>query len=87
VNVPHEIFIPNIFTPNGDGYNDTFFIEKLHLFPFNEINVWNRNGKKVFGAKNYKGNWDGHDLPSGTYYYQLILSRLRTYKGWIQINR
>lgn len=68
-----KIDIPNIFTPNGDGYNDTFVIEGLQYLENAEIIVYNRWGRKVFQSDNYKGDWNGGDLADGIYYYVLNL--------------
>ncbi len=69
------LFIPNVITPNNDGYNDTWFIQNIGLFPSNSVIILNRWGDQVFVANNYQNNWDGRfggaDLPAGTYYYIL----------------
>ncbi|MGK7388834.1 MAG: gliding motility-associated C-terminal domain-containing protein [Candidatus Cyclobacteriaceae bacterium M2_1C_046] len=80
-----DIFIPNVFTPNGDGKNDVFFIRNLPDFDV-EIIVTNRWGKKVFSTSNYENNWDGGDSPDGTYFYQ-VNSGGENYSGWVQILR
>jgi gliding motility-associated-like protein len=65
--------IPNTFTPNGDGVNDTWDIKYLESYPDITITVFDRNGKEVFKAIKYKSGWDGKnnnvDLPVGVYYY------------------
>ena len=43
--------IPNVFTPNGDGKNDTFYLENLSSFEFNEVTIINRWGSTVYQAK------------------------------------
>ena len=63
----------NIFTPNGDGYNDFLMIKNIKFYPGNEIHVFNRWGNKVFSQTNYANDWDGDGLPAGTYYYILDL--------------
>lgn len=84
----HDIFIPNVFTPNGDGKNDVFLINKLEIFPNNELRVFNRYGKEVHFVENYKNLWDGEKLPDGIYYYYLILKDNKSeFKGYVQILR
>lgn len=66
----HIPFIPNVITPNGDGFNDQFKIRKIELYPENYLVIFNRYGKKVFETRNYQNNWDASGLPSGVYFYQ-----------------
>ena len=71
-------FIPNAITPNGDGYNDTWFIRDLEGYPDNEVRILNRWGDEVFSQAPYQNNWDGtwrgQKLPGGTYYYILKIN-------------
>jgi gliding motility-associated-like protein len=73
--VNQVIFIPNVLTPNADGFNDTWFIKNIELFPKNEVQIVNRWGDIVFQTNDYQNNWDGNysggNLPAGTYYYIL----------------
>lgn len=73
VNVLKYPVIPNTFTPNGDGINDTWNIEYLSEYPNNTVDVYDRYGQKVFSSTGYGTAWDGKyrgvDLPQGTYYY------------------
>ena len=70
-----QLVIPDVFTPNGDLVNDTFEIDGLERFPENELVVVNRWGSQVYAATDYdstwNGQWDGKDLPEGTYFYVL----------------
>lgn len=110
---PVELFIPNVFTPNGDGYNDLFVIkakdastqggknslksssagqeykplntyyEKTHLV------IFNRLGRKVYESNNYNNDWNGGNLPDGTYFYVLKCQGFKdkkvVYKGSVTI--
>ncbi|RZK14540.1 MAG: DUF11 domain-containing protein [Pedobacter sp.] len=49
--------IPNVFTPNGDGKNETFYLENLTSFDFNDITIINRWGSTVYQSKDYKNDW------------------------------
>lgn len=68
--------IPNSFTPNGDGMNDTW---NLNFNGYTDVSlqVYSKWGKLVFETKSPTVQWDGQyggdDLPSGTYYYVLKL--------------
>ncbi|MBK0381916.1 PKD domain-containing protein [Pedobacter sp. SD-b] len=65
--------IPNTFTPNGDGVNDTWDIKYLSSYPSMTVQVFNRYGNLVYNSKSYTTPWDGKfnnkDLPEGLYYY------------------
>ena len=71
---PITIEIPNIFTPNGDGVNDKFVINGLENCEKKTLLVKDRSGKIIFQSQNYDNNWDGGNLPNGTYYYQFSYS-------------
>ena len=74
-------FIPEIFTPNGDGINDTLIVKGLTNFPDSELVIYNQFGQVVYRSNGgYKNNWDGvsslisggdNGLPEGIYYYIL----------------
>ena len=65
--------IPNTFTPNNDGINDTWRIDYLNTYPNNRVQVFTRTGQLVFESHGYNSPWDGtikgKPLPFDTYYY------------------
>ncbi|GGC37293.1 hypothetical protein GCM10011386_31740 [Parapedobacter defluvii] len=75
VTVLKDLSVPNSFTPNGDGFNDTWQINGLEEYPNVVIQVFNRWGTLVFSSKGYSIPWDGSfngaPLPVATYYYTL----------------
>ncbi|HIE16415.1 MAG TPA: gliding motility-associated C-terminal domain-containing protein, partial [Bacteroidales bacterium] len=74
----YELVIYNTFTPNGDGVNDTWYIENIDKYPDNLVQVYNRNGHIVYEKLGYLNEWDGkfygNDLPAATYYYIINLN-------------
>ena len=83
-------FIPNVFTPDGDGINDTFFIVGAENYDMIELEVYNRWGAQVYRKTRYQNEWAGEGLNGGTYYYVIKLkkaSESRTLKGWVLIKR
>ncbi len=92
--------LPNIFTPDGNGFNDLF-----HPFPYRyvsgiDIRIFNRWGLQVFESKDPDINWNGKtdntgdDLPDGVYYYFCVINEIflsgiksRELKGHIQLLR
>lgn len=88
--------IPEIFTPNGDGKNDPFYIPGLDSYPKNKLQIFNRWGNIVYEASPYKNDWDGKPnkssigtdkLPVGTYFYILDLGdeKEEIRKGFVQL--
>ncbi|MEL6539032.1 MAG: gliding motility-associated C-terminal domain-containing protein, partial [Bacteroidota bacterium] len=67
----NPIFVPTIFTPNGDGINDTYAFRNIHLYQPNTFTVLNRHGDRIFEAENYMNEWTGNNLPEGVYYILL----------------
>ena len=82
------LFIPNVFTPNNDGYNDEFFIRNLPPSG-TQLYVTNRLGKTVYQTDDYNEEtlWNGGDLADGVYYYKLILPGGQGYTGWVELWR
>ena len=74
-------FIPDGFSPNGDGINDAFKIQGLKSTEINELIIFNRWGGVVFASPDYQNDWigqanqgvvaigTGQGLPDGTYFY------------------
>lgn len=75
VKVYEYLVIPNAFTPNGDGKNDTWRVPYLESYPEFEVKIFNRYGQVVYksikGMVDWDGRINGKDAPSGTYVYVL----------------
>lgn len=96
-------FIPEAFSPNGDGINDLFEIKGLARYKTVEIEIFNRYGNIVYLSKNYgegkgkTGFWDGTaqkglrigsgPVPTGTYYYILTLNGTEKISRAIYLDR
>ncbi|HWZ05206.1 MAG TPA: gliding motility-associated C-terminal domain-containing protein [Mucilaginibacter sp.] len=78
-----NIYIPNTFTPNGDGINDTWVIEGLDNDPSPSVKVFTRNGVLIFNSIGYgtpwNGEYKGNKLPAGAYYY-IVTAKNNTQK-------
>jgi len=78
VTVLPTFVIPNGFSPNGDGYNDSWQIDYMYMFPNCEVEVYNRWGEQLFYSKGYNtpwnGSYQGKQVPVGTYYYVIRLN-------------
>ncbi len=65
-----EFIFPNIITPNGDGVNDFFKIKGLDEFVNGwSIDIYNREGRRVFHSDNYHNEWNAPDVSDGVYFY------------------
>ena len=86
-----SIFIPNVFTPNGDDINDDFKIWMQKDVPVDnfELNLYNRWGMRVFTSKETTGKWDGsynsQEVLSGVYFCTLTYTNCKNEP--IQISR
>jgi gliding motility-associated-like protein len=83
-----ELFIPNVFTPNGDGFNDEFVVNYTGSQPF-VMTITDRWGVEHFASRNknegWKGNsssplFTGNSMPEGVYFYQIQIGS-KTYVG------
>ena len=71
---PMTHYVPNTFTPNGDGLNDTFGIAGEAVKDF-KMEVFNRWGQLIFQSSNPNLRWDGTfqgtQVAEGVYVYKL----------------
>lgn len=76
-----RIYIPNVFSPNGDGINDQFQVFAPELARF-RMRIFSRWGDLVFGTEDQHFQWDGNlkeaMLPAGVYTYHIVAD---TYSG------
>jgi gliding motility-associated-like protein len=74
-----EPFIPNVFTPNGDGKNERYLPVNIDDSSFS-MDIYNRWGMKVYGSVNSTVGWNGkldnsgEPVPDGTYFVVLTYS-------------
>lgn len=65
LNEAAEVIVPNIFTPNGDGVNDYFYVSSKAIKQFN-VKVFDRWGNNVFESFDADFKWNGHNMADGT---------------------
>lgn len=81
-----KILMPNVITPNGDGNNDFFVIDKS--LKNSSIEIMNRWGRPVYSSQNYQNSWNADGLSSGSYLYLLRNHCLPApYRGQIHVLR
>jgi gliding motility-associated-like protein len=93
--VTQGIFIPNVFTPNGDGQNDVFHVTVGGMKQY-YIEIFNRWGERLFQADSPDIDWDGTSSggvkeSDGDYYYLINCTDFENtsfkYHGYIQLIR
>ena len=85
------IGIPNFFTPNNDGYNDTWQVSGISFQPASNVYVFDRFGKLIAILDPLGPGWDGYykgnPLPSTDYWYKVELEDGRILKGHFSLIR
>ncbi|MEM1319002.1 MAG: gliding motility-associated C-terminal domain-containing protein [Bacteroidota bacterium] len=83
--------IPDVVTPNGDGFNDTFIIPGIHNklpgFEDNRLIIFNSRGNVVFDQQDYQNDWDGGGLPTAVYHYHFKVGEQKPFYGQVSIIR
>lgn len=88
--------IINAFSPNADGINDYFEIERLYLYPENELFVYDKAGALVYYKNRYDNSWDGRrnrgisigkQLPPATYFYVFKANGQSIVNGFVELRR
>ncbi|MEC4049873.1 T9SS type B sorting domain-containing protein [Flavobacterium sp. SUN046] len=85
--------IPKYFTPNGDGFNDTWNIEGVNskFYPQTTVYIFDRFGKLIQkltpSSNGWDGTYNGQELISDDYWYLVKLDDGRTAKGHFTLKR
>lgn len=90
INVIFPLYIPNVFTPNGDSKNDIFYAYTFNVDDF-EMRIYNRWGELIFISDNQDYGWDGtvNGTPQqqDTYVYRVVYTPAHTDKNKTLIDR
>ena len=97
VEVPYFFYIPNAFSPDGDGINETFAPQGQGVDPdFYQMQIFDRSGMLIFSTQNPYDFWDGRNkygqmCPEGVYVYMIRLRNLnmddKEYTGSVTLIR
>ncbi len=83
--------IMNLFTPNGDGFNDNWTVNDPQMTYPIKVKLYNRSGRQVYENGNYDNTWNGqfngNPLPQATYYYIIEDATGTIFKGAVSIIR
>ena len=89
------LYIPNAFTPNGDGLDDNFLTYAQGIISF-KMDIFNRWGEVIFTSTEKDAGWDGKDsftkiVPNGIYLYRVSVTdfnrKVWVYNGEINLIR
>ena len=90
----YGFFIPDAFSPNGDGRNDTFYIPNIEvIYPDFTLEILNRYGSIMFKGNRNNPKWDGNNrskiAPNGVYFYIIQYNKGQTAptQGRLYLNR
>lgn len=75
--VYYDIEVPNFFTPDGDGNNDTWTPKNLQNYSKSRVYIYDRHGRLIItltSNDSWGGIYDGKHMPSGDYWYVLELN-------------
>ena len=94
-NCDFEIYMPNAFTPNGDGLNDYFGVSGFNKNRLIKLKIYNRWGRLIFETNDINKRWDGRHKklpqPVGIYIYYVEMESLKgkriTKKGSVTLIR
>ncbi|MEK9739943.1 MAG: Ig-like domain-containing protein [Flavobacteriaceae bacterium] len=85
--------VPEVFSPNGDGINDTWNIINIDRYPKASVWIFTRTGKNIFEMKRYNNSFDGTNngspLPEASYYYMIDIDGNESidFQGWLYLTR
>jgi gliding motility-associated-like protein len=82
---------PRFFTPNGDGFNDTWHIENAVADPASQVFIFDRYGKLLGSLTAADEGWDGifngNPLPSSDYWFEFKMSDGSSFRGHFSLKR
>jgi len=85
-----EFSFPKFFTPNNDGYNDTWTISSEYLAPGSTIRAFDRFGRLI-AVLTAKSSWDGTyhglDMPSSDYWFAATAKNGAEFKSHFSLQR
>lgn len=86
--IEKQLYIPNLLTPNSDGYNDCWVLKGTEGLGTIHVQIFSAKGRRVYSASDYANDFCGADLPSGNYFYVITIKEKDfTRRGVLVIRR
>lgn len=86
--VADSLFIPNVFTPNDDNFNNYFEVRSKGIEDFN-LSVFNRYGSMMYETNDLAFQWSAPNVSTGVYFWSVLYTTCwkekKSMKGWVQI--
>lgn len=86
-----SLIVPNVFSPNGDGFNDLWVIPGIEAFSDCTLSIFDKSGSRIFEQKGYQSNWDGtingKNVPDGTYFFIINCTDKQPLSGSLLVAR
>ncbi|MEP2671116.1 MAG: FG-GAP-like repeat-containing protein [Cyclobacteriaceae bacterium] len=83
--------VPNVFSPNGDGFNDLWVIPGIDAFSECTLSIFDKSGSRIFEQRGYQNNWDGtinsKNVPDGTYFFIINCADKQPLSGSLLVAR
>ena len=76
----YVLFVPNSFTPNGDGKNDSFGAIAKAVYYYH-LQIFNRMGRVVYETYDLNQKWTGYNAPQGAYAYLINYQQISRITG------
>ncbi|MFA9187600.1 T9SS type B sorting domain-containing protein, partial [Flavobacterium magnesitis] len=90
INFVDKLPFPKFFTPNNDGYNDTWAIDFAYLAPNTGIKIYDRYGKLLkvlLPNSSWNGQFNNQELPATDYWFVVTRANGQEYKGHFSLKR
>lgn len=90
INFVNELPYPKFFSPNNDGFNDTWTIDFAYLKPNTAINIFDRYGKLIktlLPGQSWNGTFNNQHLPATDYWFVVTRFNGEAYKGHFSLKR
>lgn len=80
-----QIVVPNMLSPNGDGYNDCWMLPNFEQYGTVQVQIFTAKSQRVYSSVDYHNDFCGDDLPDGNYFYVLSFRDLNVVRRGVLV--